>query len=255
MKGKRFIPFLLLTLFSFSQQTKMISTTSTKIPFNFSEPKNLTSLTALTLYATQYYIYKANDGGTIPLLDINEKPLGYSLDTCDWCSAAIEGTLYLKDKKGNTVVLNFAGRSKEPQVNCTRCERLKNYTNQAIGKALWAVSANYGDGVSGYKLIPYRTIAVDPAKIALGSVLYIPSAKGKMITLPDGSTAQHDGYFFAGDKGSDINQNHIDIFTGLSKTNPFPEIVTSNSNKIFTAYIVKDTAIISNLTSFHKNFK
>jgi 3D (Asp-Asp-Asp) domain-containing protein len=223
--------------------------------FDYTEPSNLNDLTKLTLYATQYYIFKANNNGTIPLLDKNGEPLGYKLDTCDWCLAAIEGTMFIKDQNGKNIVLNYAGNSIEMQVDCNLCKKLKNYQNKSIGKSLWAISSGYGDGVSGCKLIPYRTIAVDKTKIPYGSVVFIPLAKGVTIALPDGTTAIHDGYFFAGDKGGDINNNHIDVFTGLTSTNPFPEIIKSNSLKTFAAYLIKDTVIINDLIKLHKTFK
>lgn len=233
-------------------QQQKAKTLDPAFSFEFLPPANRSQLDSFTLYATQYYIYKATNGGTIPLLDKNEKPLGYSLDTCDWCLAAIEGTLYLKDQDGKNIVLNYAGSSKELQVNCNECRKLKNYANKSIGKSLWAISAGYGDGVSGYKLIPFRTIAVDKTLIPYGSVIYIPLAKGKEISLPDGSTAVHDGYFFAGDKGGDINENHIDVFTGIVAANPFPEVIQSNRQKTFTAYLITDTAVTQKLKSIHR---
>ncbi len=229
----------------------MMSASRATDAFGLAAPEELSELDSLRLYATQYYIYKARDGGTIPLLDGKEKQLGYFLDTCDWCLAAIEGTIYLQDKNGKDVVLNYAGRSKELQVNCTLCRKLSGYKNQSIGKTLWSVSSGFGDGVSGYKLVPYRTIAVDPAQIPYGTVIYIPAARGKSIVLPDGSTVVHDGYFFAGDTGGDIKGNHIDVFTGVLNTNPFPEVVKSNSKETFVGYVVSDSLVVAGLKREH----
>lgn len=69
--------------------------------------------------------------------------------------------------------------------------------------------------MKGYKLFPYRTIAVDKNHIAYGSVVFIPDAVGTEILKKDGKTFLHDGYFFAGDTGAAIKTNHIDVFTGI----------------------------------------
>jgi 3D (Asp-Asp-Asp) domain-containing protein len=70
--------------------------------------------------------------------------------------------------------------------------------------------APFGLGAQGYKLIPYRTVAVDPKRIKLGSVLYVPALAG--IRLPSGEV--HDGFVFAHDIGQGITGNRIDIFVG-----------------------------------------
>ena len=77
-----------------------------------------------------------------------------------------------------------------------------------------------------YDLVPYRTIAVDEAQIPIGTVLYIPSARGCLLTLPDGKRVRHDGYFFAGDDGYGVHGNHIDVFIGISSDCPFPWVVS-----------------------------
>jgi 3D (Asp-Asp-Asp) domain-containing protein len=52
---------------------------------------------------------------------------------------------------------------------------------------------------------------VDRRRIRLGSVLFIPAAKG--LLLPDGSI--HDGIFLADDVGSAVRGNKIDFFVGF----------------------------------------
>jgi 3D (Asp-Asp-Asp) domain-containing protein len=71
--------------------------------------------------------------------------------------------------------------------------------------------AAYGIGEDGYKLIPYRTIAVDPNVIKLGTVLYLPALKG--IRLPSGEV--HDGFVLAHDTGQGIVGDRIDLFVGF----------------------------------------
>ncbi len=163
----------------------------------------------------------------------------------------MEGTVFIKDSTGKITVLNFAKRSENAQVNCRSCSTYsKSKLNvESWGKVLWKISSGFGDGVKDYKLIPYRTIAVDPKIIPYGTVIFIPQAKGKMIELPNGTKVMHDGYFFAGDTGSAIKGNHIDIFTGITSENLFPEVIRSNPSEIFDAYIVSDITVILSLTT------
>jgi 3D (Asp-Asp-Asp) domain-containing protein len=71
--------------------------------------------------------------------------------------------------------------------------------------------APFGLGAPGFQLIPYRTVAVDPRRIKIGTVLYVPSLAG--IVLPSGET--HDGYCFAHDTGHGITGNRVDLFVGF----------------------------------------
>lgn len=74
-----------------------------------------------------------------------------------------------------------------------------------------ARDAPFGLGVDGYKLIPYRTLAVDPNVIKPGTVLYLPALDG--VRLPSGEV--HDGFLFAHDEGQGITGNRIDVFVGF----------------------------------------
>jgi 3D (Asp-Asp-Asp) domain-containing protein len=73
-----------------------------------------------------------------------------------------------------------------------------------------AHDAPFGLGLDGYKLIPFRTLAVDPEVIRPGTVLYIPALDG--VKLPSGEI--HDGFFFAHDEGQSITGMRIDVFVG-----------------------------------------
>jgi hypothetical protein len=62
----------------------------------------------------------------------------------------------------------------------------------------------------------------------------------------------HDGYFFAGDTGSAIKGNHIDLFTGVFEGNPFIDVIQSNPTKTFEAFVVTEPSIIDSLLFLHK---
>ena len=150
-------------------------------------------------------------------------------------------------------MLNYASRAKTKLVNCRECEKFKNSTLnvESWGGVRWKVSSGFGEGVKGYKLIPYRTIAVDNNHIAYGSVLFIPDAVGVEVSNNDGTTFFHDGYFFAGDTGGAIKVNHIDVFTGVDDSHPF-SFVRSSPKYRFKAYIITDAVIVEELTDSHK---
>jgi 3D (Asp-Asp-Asp) domain-containing protein len=237
--------FFTLSLNVFSQNNPFI--------FSINVPSDTTKLKKINLWATQYFIPQLNSSGNIPFIDQKGKALGLYADTCSFCEARLEGTVYVKDSSGKVTVLNFAGTGERSLVDCRKCKRFLNskLDIESWGKTVWSVSEKFGNGVKNYSLLPYRTIAVDPKMIPYGTVIFIPSIRGKIILLPDGTKSAHDGYFFAGDTGSAIHKNHIDIFTGIVSENPFPETIQSNEKKIFNACIITDQKIIQTVTSWH----
>nr|WP_242030083.1 3D domain-containing protein [Microcystis wesenbergii] len=106
--------------------------------------------------------------------------------------------------------------------------------------------------ISVISRILHRTIAVDKTVIPLGTVIYIPDARGKEVILPSGKKVKHDGYFFAADVGSAIKGNNIDTFLGITNKNPFSH-VKSDPSKTFTAFVITDTRIKSALNTLHKS--
>jgi 3D (Asp-Asp-Asp) domain-containing protein len=108
----------------------------------------------------------------------------------------------------------------------------------------------FGEGVDDYRLVPYRSVAVDESRIPVGTALYIPAARGLWLTLPDGARVRHDGYFFAADDGYGIRGSHIDVFIGVSDQNPFPWVVSRPAGT-FPAYVVTDPAIVRALRRRH----
>ncbi len=95
--------------------------------------------------------------------------------------------------------------------------------------------APYGYGVGDATLVPFRSVAVDPKVIPLGSKVYIPAAKGAV--LPDGTV--HDGMFSAVDIGDLIQLKKIDIFTGFGDQESFFEKVGMQTGKMVDVYLEK----------------
>jgi 3D (Asp-Asp-Asp) domain-containing protein len=65
-----------------------------------------------------------------------------------------------------------------------------------------------GAGVQGRSLEPFRSIAVDPRYIPIGSPVFVPELVGVM--MPDGT--RHDGCLRADDMGGAIKEHKLDLF-------------------------------------------
>ena len=106
----------------------------------------------------------------------------------------IQGTGKLKDGR----VLNVSGHC-----GCTNSPCFKVIEQQ------WGTAGN------GRSLQPFRTVAVDPKLIKLGSLLYVPLLEGR--TMPGRSPwggFVHDGCVVADDTGGGIKDKQLDLFVG-----------------------------------------
>jgi 3D (Asp-Asp-Asp) domain-containing protein len=76
-------------------------------------------------------------------------------------------------------------------------------------------SATWGTGGSGRQLQPFRTVAVDPKVIKLGSLLHVPLLEGRrMPGRPPWGGFVHDGCVVADDVGGGIKGTQLDLFVG-----------------------------------------
>jgi 3D (Asp-Asp-Asp) domain-containing protein len=205
-----------------------------------------------TLWATYYRLHQANIARSgYPMLDRQGNALGITLSHRDWCDAALQGSVQVMDGSRVLGTYNFAGRGTYQQVDCAGFFPTLR-TVQDTGRVRFGqASGPFGDGTAGFILVPYRTIAVDRSVIPIGSVIYIPEARGQWVTLPSGEQVVHDGYFYAADVGNAIQGNHIDVFAGTAQRSPFP-FVQSRSSSTFTAYLVTDPTIRTALDSIHR---
>ena len=107
---------------------------------------------------------------------------------------AIQGTGKLRDGR----VLNIWGRCACPRSPC-----FKVTENQ------------WGTAGSNHPLQPFRTVAVDPKVVKLGSLLYVPLLEGRTMPgrAPWGGYV-HDGCVVADDTGGHIDGNRLDLFVG-----------------------------------------
>ena len=71
----------------------------------------------------------------------------------------------------------------------------------------------WGTGVDKRPLSPFRSVAVDPTRVSIGSLLYIPELDG--LTMPGQAPYGgfvHDGCVVADDRGGGIRGKQIDFF-------------------------------------------
>jgi 3D (Asp-Asp-Asp) domain-containing protein len=211
---------------------------------DFGLPKAATGdLKKLILHVSQYHVVHADPGDEVELLDIDDAPLGVTLSRDDFCAAALQGTVEVSG-----VLYSVAGKGRRSLVNCAlpryACPRCAAYN---LGQNRF-VKLNSADGLGAktYGLVPYRTIAVKSGSMKLGTVIYIPAARG--LKLPNGR--KHDGYFFVADIGA-MQSNQIDLYTGLK---PLHWRILGSGTRHSTsvaAYVVTDPAVVKPLKAAH----
>ena len=77
------------------------------------------------------------------------------------------------------------------------------------------MAAQWGTAGSGRQLHPFRTVAVDPKVIKLGSLLHVPLLEGRtMPGRPPWGGFVHDGCVVADDVGGGIKGKQLDLFVG-----------------------------------------
>ena len=173
---------------------------------------------------TYYYVAEQiQQGGNWPLYGNQCKTVLARVSKRFHHDISLEGTGRLKDGR----IINFLNRC-----DCARPGFRGNricYTEVDEREYPWGFGAQRIDA-GPYPLNPYRTVAVDPSLIPLGTTLYIPLFDGK--TAPNGKVL--DGCFFAGDVGSAIKGRHLDLFVGKKAWAPFAaKLIGRNRVKVY----------------------
>ncbi|HMF54717.1 MAG TPA: 3D domain-containing protein [Pyrinomonadaceae bacterium] len=237
-----------------STSAETASSLNKRFDLKFDLPEPASPGERKTLWATYYYVYgdvrSVPDGQ--PLLNLSGDRLGPLLSVRDWCLGAIEGTIRVVDSNGHAEVYNYAGRGDSVQVDCSGVIHSPSINLNATGSSRYRIATGpFGDGVPGMILVPYRTIAADTTVIPIGTVIYIPAARGMEIILPSGRKTKHDGYFYVADVGGAIKGNHIDVFGGILSSNPFPNFIKNKSSQTFEAFVIADSRITERLKRLH----
>lgn len=151
-----------------------------------------------TFQVTYYWMAEARDKGpaTVSI---------YKRKTCKQLAKvsksfahrlALEGTGKLRDGR----VVNTAGSCKCGSSPCFFVVKK---------------SKKWGVGVGKRPLVPYRSVAVDPGIVPVGTMLYIPQLDG--LTMPGHAPYGgfvHDGCVRADDRGGNVNGKQLDLFMG-----------------------------------------
>lgn len=164
-------------------------------PGNAGEAKPAKLVKIGSLKPTFYWVAMETADGTEKNKDLQDMDGNVLARVTAKFDAAIrmEGTGKMLDGR----VLNFAGR--QP----------KQGGGLEVRFLVCPPEAPYGYGLNFIPLVPFRSVAVDPEVVPIGTRVYIPKAVG--IHLPDGTV--HDGYFQAVDIGDAIKNKRIDMFT------------------------------------------
>jgi 3D (Asp-Asp-Asp) domain-containing protein len=197
----------------------------------------------LKLWATHYHtpiIAPAADAisAAFPLLGRNGSAISPHLTHRDWCEAALQGSVSVKQGAKSTAYV-FVDANGPEQANCDAflgnlSDGVKNATRRA---RFMAVNHPLGCGVRNLPLAPFRTIAVDPAIIPLESVVFVPELRGRAFRY-DGRNYTHDGYLFAGDRGGAIRGRHIDVFLVDDGFKLLEDLFASTDKRTYAAHIV-----------------
>lgn len=185
-------------------------------------PPDPSTLTEIGLLRPSYYwiALETNDGQprNVPLLDMAGNTL-QMVSQKFLTDLKMEGTGRLLNGK----MVNFKGRVTKPDGTLETRWR-------------WCgPEAPYGYGYEDLLLVPFKSVAVDPTVIPLGSRVYIPAVRGA--PLPDGSI--HDGIFYAIDIGAAIVDKKIDIFTSFGNQAAVFEKFGLETGKMTKIYLVK----------------
>ena len=117
--------------------------------------------------------------------------------------------------------------------------RIINFAGRVKGEVRYLIcppDAPYGYCYDFAKLYPFKSLAVDPTVIPLGSKVYLPDAVGAV--LPDGTV--HDGFFTASDIGEAIKDQRIDVFTSYGDQSPVFEKVGVVHMKPLEVFLVTE---------------
>jgi 3D (Asp-Asp-Asp) domain-containing protein len=141
---------------------------------------------------TFYWIHQVDDdpGKGLPVFDSSCNVLTRASGT-ERKRMRLEGTARLSDGS----VINIEG--------ACRCSRFPCFKRVDEDRP-------YGLGVKGHSLQPYRSIAVDPRFIRIGTPVYLAELDG--LRVPGDSGFVHDGCVLASDRGHGIRGNKIDFF-------------------------------------------
>ncbi len=174
-----------------------------------------------------------------PLMGRNGKAISPPLAQADWCDAAMQGSVWVDSGEGDPTAYMYVDSRGPEQMTCDKYFGDLSVGIKSATKRARFVAFHHPQGcdVRPIPLMAFRTVAVDPARIKMGTVLFIPALRGEGF-WNDGELFAHDGYVVASDRGGAIEGSHIDMFVDDAHASPFPDIVRSSPRHTFKAYVV-----------------
>ncbi|MDP3738135.1 MAG: 3D domain-containing protein [Hyphomonadaceae bacterium] len=213
---------------------------------------------AMKLWATYYHMPTLRPSlsniTARPLLGRNGKAISPPLSVQDWCDAAMQGSVWVDNGVEEPTAYMYVDSRGPEQNTCDKyfgelSVRIKSATRRSRFIAFHHPQAC---DVRPIPLMAFRTIAVDPDKIKMGTVLYVPALRG-LGFWDNGELYAHDGYVVASDRGGAIEGNHIDMFVDNAAGSPFPDVVRSNPRHTFEAFVMdKNSPAARALKSAHE---
>lgn len=198
----------------------------------------------MKLWATHYHTPLVTPAppelsAAFPLINRKNQSISPMLRHRDWCEAALQGSVSVIDASGQATAYVFVDSKGPEQANCDQwLGKLSDGVKRATRRARFmAVDHPFGCGVRSIPLMPFRTLAVDPNVIPIGSVVFVPELRGRTFNF-SGRDLVHDGYLFAGDRGGAIKGVHVDVFHGPYQGSPFEDLFASHAGRTFDAHIV-----------------
>jgi 3D (Asp-Asp-Asp) domain-containing protein len=161
---------------------------------------------------THYYVAEELRAGDWPLFSPGCGSVLSRTSEAFHREISLEGTGRLRDGR----LLNFSERC-----GCARPAFRGNricYEVMDVARFPWGRGAKFGEASA--PLVPFRTVAVDPSVVPLGTVLFVPAWRGRV--WPGGRVS--DGCVRAEDTGSLIAGRHLDLFVGSAR---FAELLDS----------------------------
>ena len=172
-------------------------------------PLGETGTYKLTYYWLAYESEYANEPYEIEIYTRQGFPLGRFLRAFVF-ELRLEGSGVLRDGR----LINYDGRC--------------HYGIGTCYQTLDPQAHPFGKGGQQRALQPFRSVAVDPRWVPLGTPLYMPELKG--MRLPDGS--YHDGCVRADDTGGGIRRREIDFFVESYANYKYLEEQLWNDHKV-----------------------
>jgi 3D (Asp-Asp-Asp) domain-containing protein len=201
----------------------------------------------LRLWGTHYYapsVRAVSDG--IRLLGMRGEPISEPLTQRDWCRAVLQGSVSIAGSGGGVRHYAYMDADGPEQTDCdSHLGGLSEGVRLASRRARFReMRDERGCGVRQDPLLPYRTIAADPSRLPLGSVIFAPDLRGRAFAFA-GSAYVHDGFLIVADRGGAVKGEQIDLFTDGADGDPLPEIIGHNPGRRFSAYRVSAGAAAS----------